>query len=58
MRNTFNIKIDGRGTSTEIIKALQDIIDGITEAKHSDNEDAALDGAEWEDEILTTVISA
>lgn len=58
MKNTFNIKISGSGTPNEIIKSLQDIIDGIVEAKHSDNVDAALDGAEWEDATLVTEISS
>lgn len=58
MKNTFEIKISGSGTPDEIIKALQDIVDGIVEAKHSDNVDAALDGATWEDEILITEISS
>lgn len=58
MKNTFQIKISGSGTPNEIIKSLQDIIDGIVEAKHSDNVDAALDGAVWEDGILITEISA
>ena len=56
--DTYNITIKGNGTSEEIIKSLQGIIGGIEEAQEGEHPEVAiLDGAEWEDENLTTEIN-
>lgn len=56
-KNTYKIEIKGSGTKKEIIKALEGLIASLhsTDGKQ---EDALLDGAEWEDKTLMTNISA
>jgi hypothetical protein len=54
----YDITIKGNGTSKEIIESLQSIIGGIEEAQEGEHpESAILDGAEWEDNTLTTEIN-
>ncbi len=57
MANTYNIQIKGSGTKKEIIKALEGIMASLHSTDGKD-EDALLDGAEWEDKTLMTTIQA
>lgn len=52
----YIIKITGNGTSKQIEEALRGIADSINEARRSENEFGKLDGSEWEDKTLFTVI--
>ena len=56
-RSSFEINISGEGTKKQLVKALQELIDALN-GTTSEDEDAILDGAEWEDPILITTIKA
>ena len=56
-RSNFEINISGEGTKKEIIKALEQVLNSLREVS-SEDEDAILDGVEWEDATLMTTIKA
>ena len=56
-KQKFTIKISGSGTADEIKKALKNVIESIEETR-GDEQDAKLDGVEWEDDILMTSIDS